>query len=196
MPDLGKEKTTLKAAAGYGAAVVLCCVLLAWVMNLWAADLSVPLVYGGDALPVFAFVKGVIENGWFLHNDSLGAPGTMDFHDYPSADTLHYALMKLLSFAVSDPIRVVNLYFLLTFPLTTLTTLFVLRRFDVGWVPGTVASLLYAFMPYHFARHLCHLFLASYYLIPPTILVMLWVYQGRRILFHRDDATGRLRFPL
>src|SRR5438876_1202805 len=85
MPDLGSAKTTLKAAAGYGAAVVLCCTLLAWVMNLWAADLSVPL---------------------------------------------------------------------------------------------------------------CHLFLASYYLIPPTILVMLWVYQGRRILFHRDDATGRLRFRL
>jgi phosphoglycerol transferase len=181
----------LRTAAGYALAVLLSVALLITVMELWRADLSVPLFYAGDAFVVLAFVKAVAENGWFLHNGWLGAPWALDFHDYPTADNLHFGLMKLLSLAVADPIRVANIYFLLTFPLTVATSLFVLRRFRVAWGPAVAVSVLYAFLPYHFERHLSHLFLAAYYLIPPTLMVLLWIAQDRPVLWHTDATTGR-----
>jgi hypothetical protein len=39
-----------------------------------------------------------------------------------------------------------------------------------------VAALLFAFQPYHFLRQEHHLFLASYFLIPPMVVVLLRVY--------------------
>jgi phosphoglycerol transferase len=185
-----------KTIAGYAVAVLLCTSFLTWVMRLWLADLSVPLAYDGDALWTLTCVKSVIENGWFLHNESLGAPWALDCHDFPTADSLHFFLMKLMSLAVADPVRVANLYFLLTFPLITLTSLFVLRRFEVAWAPAIVVSVLYAFMPYHIERHLGHLPLAAYYLIPPTVMVLLWIWQDRPVLFRRDGGTTKLKLHL
>jgi hypothetical protein len=40
------------------------------------------------------------------------------------------------------------------------------------------AALVYAFLPYHFLRGESHLFLASYFLVPPAVMVILWVLLG------------------
>jgi phosphoglycerol transferase len=196
METVGNARSGLRAVAGYAGTAVVCGALLTWVMALGRADLSVPLVSGGDAALVMAQVKSALEHGWFLHNEHLGAPWAADFHGHPSADALHYLLMKLLALAVADPVRVANLYFLLTFPLTTLTALFVLRRFEIGWGPAVVVSLLYTFLPYHFARNVQQLFLASYYLIPPTVMVLVWIGLDQPVLCRRDETTGRLRLHL
>src|SRR5437762_8395284 len=91
------RRETLQSATGYAAAVVLCLALLTWLLRLWEADFSVPFAYFGDSLTVLTCIKATVENGWFLHNDSLAAPAGFDFHDYPTADALHYLLMKLLA---------------------------------------------------------------------------------------------------
>jgi phosphoglycerol transferase len=189
-------KRTFRTFAGYTAALLLCGALLTLVMELWRADLSVPLRSGGDSAFALTLVKSAIENPWFLHNPRLGAPWGLDFHDYPMADTLHYVALKLLALAVADPIRVTNLYFLLSFPLITLTSLLVLRHFRVAWAPAIVVSVLYAFLPYHFERNMCHLFLSAYYLIPPTVMVLLWIHQDRPLLFRRDTVTGKVTLHL
>src|SRR5205085_709708 len=55
--------------------------------------------------------------------------------------------------------------------------------------PGTaiVGSLLFAFLPYHFGRHQSHLFLSSYYLIPPAVMMAIWICQDRPLFFQRDE---------
>jgi phosphoglycerol transferase len=172
-------KECLQEIAGYVGGVLVCLGVLTWVLQLWRADLSVPFHYGEDALPLLTFVKATLENGWYLHNPHLGAPWPADFHDYPMADSLHFGLMKLLGLLLHNPIKVANVYYLLTFPLATLATLFVLRRLEIAWGPALLVSLLFAFLPYHLERQLRHLPLSAYYLVPPTILVALWIGQER-----------------
>ena len=114
----------LATFAAYAGAVALCLGILVWVLRLDQANLRVPFPYKGDALSMQMSIKGLVENGWYLHNDRLGAPMGADLHGYPRADCLHYLLIKLLSLRTSNFAILYNLYFLLTFPLTTLTSIY------------------------------------------------------------------------
>ncbi len=92
---------------------------------------------------------------------------------------------------------VYNLFALLTYPLTTLTALAVLRYFGIGRVAAVGASLLYTFLPFHQSRVIGgHLFLTAYYLVPPMVMVIIWLCQGRRLLFRTNPQTGRQRLHL
>jgi phosphoglycerol transferase len=170
----------LEPLAPYAGAAGLCLLLLAVVLELWRADLRVPFQYFGDAVWNLACVKGLLETGWYLHNDCLGAPGSMDMHDFPLVDSLFFLMLKGLALATHDFTLALNLFFLLSFPLTALSSLFVLRRFRVSAGPAVVASLLYTFLPYHLLRSEGHVFLASYFLVPPAVGLTLRVYLGRR----------------
>ncbi len=184
------------AAGAYAGAVALCLLLLAWVQDLRHADLAVPFVYHGDSLFVQMLVKGAIDNGWHLHNPRVGMPGGLDMNDYPMPDNLHLFGMKLISLVARDYAVTFNLYYLLTYPLTTISALFVLRRFTRTYAVAVVGSLLFTFLPYHFFRGEGHLFLAAYYLVPPMILVILRFYQDGGPLFQREEERGGGRLRL
>jgi phosphoglycerol transferase len=173
--------------------VLACLLLLTASLRLWRASPSVPLHLTGDPVFHLAMIKGVIENGWYLHNDALGAPWGLDMHDFPMADHLHFAAAKGLGLLFPDAHVIFNLYYLLTFPLTAVLSLFVLRRFRVGWCAACLASLLYSFLPYHFQR-LHHLHLAAYYTVPLSALVIIRVYQGHLPLFRLRPGPGQGRW--
>ena len=65
-----------------------------------------------------------------------------------------------------------NLFYLLTFPVISLCTLYVLRQFRIGYPAALLGSFLYTFLPYHFMRGETHAFLGAYYLVPFIILLM------------------------
>jgi phosphoglycerol transferase len=77
-----------------------------------------------------------------------------------------------------------------------LSSLFVLRRFRVGYPAACVAALLFTFLPYHFTRlvHWHHLHLAAYYQVPLVVLVTLRVYLGQLPLVHLHPAPGGSRW--
>ncbi len=178
--------------AVYAAAVVLAVLLVAWLMDLPHADLRVPFKYAfGDTLQVQMWVKGLLDNPWLLHNDYLGGPGGQDMHDFPTSDALHFLMLKLLALATGDPFLAINLFFLLTFPLTAVTALFVLRDLGVSRGPALLAALLYALLPYHFLRGVGHLFLASYWILPLLAWLALRVYLDRGPFWKWDEAKGR-----
>lgn len=187
-------KTVVRTAALYGAASLLCLLLLTGALKLWKADLAIPFSYEGDCLPVHAWIKGIIDNGWFLHNDRLGAPAGQDMHDFPIDDNHLFLLIKLLAPLTGGYAATVNVFFLATFLLVSLSALFVLRRFGVSYGPALVCSLLYAFLPYHFQRGQHHLFLSCYFLIPPLILVCFWIYRDQVLFFETDESTSRVLF--
>lgn len=121
-----KRKSLLELAT-YAIALVLCILILVCVAHLWDADFSVPLDFAGDALFYNALFKGIIDNGWVLHNGFIGMPTGFDLYDLPTPDNLHFGLVKLLSFFSHDYAVTLNIFSFLTFPLTTLTSLFALR---------------------------------------------------------------------
>ena len=179
-------RNTLKTLGEYTLVFVLSLLILTWVMQLWRADLKVPFTYFVDSLFYSIATKGTIENGWWLHNPSLGAPAGLHYEAYPAPENFHFALIKLISIFSSDQALVLNLFYLLTFPLTALTSFYFLRSFRFSFGAALVASLLYAFLPYHFFRSY-HLMMAAYYLIPLMVLVMMWVcleqrLQGRKLI--------------
>jgi phosphoglycerol transferase len=176
--------------AHYPIALLLCLGAMVWSLRLDQADLEVPFAYSNDALGLLTLIKGHIENGWYLVNPRLGAPGVHDMRAYPITDVLPLALLKLLGWVWPTPAGVYNLFSLLTFPLTLLAALAVLRHFRVARAPAVAASLLYTFLPCHVLRmNGGHMFLTAYYVVPPAVLLILWICQGRP-LFFRPSADG------
>ena len=175
----------------YPGAAILSVALVVALLQLWRADLRVPFTYRGEAIYNGMLVKGVLEGGWHLSNPALGAPAGVDLRDVPMSDNnLHFALIRLLGLATSSYARVMNAFFLLTFPLTALVALFVFRRFGLAAWPALCGSLLYTFLPFHFGRGQQHLFLAAYYLVPLGIMVALWITLGAVSLVDEERRWG------
>ena len=130
-----------KSIAGYLCAIVLCLVILTITLKLWRADIRVPFAYSCDSLFTQLWIKGTIENGWYLHNDRVGVPGGSDLRDYPMADNFHFALLKALALLSSDTAVVYNLFYLLSFPLVAVSCLLVLRQLGLSFAVATVAGV-------------------------------------------------------
>ena len=182
-------RNTLKTGGEYALAIVLCLLILTWVMQLWHCDLRVPFTYFGDGVFTSLAIKGTIDHGWWWFNPLLGAPTGMNFGAFPAMDNTQFLLIKAISLISGNHALTLNLFYLLTFPLTTVTSLYVFRKLNFSYVAALVGSLLYTFLPYHFFRSY-HLHMASYYLLPLMILVVLWVFAGDSIVF-RPRASGR-----
>jgi phosphoglycerol transferase len=182
--------TFVHDACAYLLAAALSVLLLIPVLELHKAHLSVPASDLSDALITNMWIKSTLTNGWYLHNPDVGMPTGLDYHDFPQADALNFLVIKLLSLVSRDHAVVGNLYFLLTFPLTALSSLFVLRRFGVSRGSALLASLLFAFLPYHFMKGTGPLFLANYCLVPLVVLLSLRLYEDGEFTFR-----GK-KFPL
>jgi len=161
------------------------------VLRPWRGDLDVPYSYVADGNLHHSYVKGVLDHGWYWRNPDLGAPAGQQLFDYPGlgGDTLNVLLLKLLGLFTSDAAVVINLFFLLTFPLVGLAAYLVLRRLTISVPVAIVCSCLYALLPYHFVRGEGHLLLSAYYVVPLGAYLVLAV-LGDRPLFARRDAGG------
>jgi len=164
-----------KTAAIYAATIVASLLATGWVLKLWQADLSVPFAYGVDSLATGAWIKGIIDNGWYLYNNYVGAPAGLAMYDFPTSDNLHFLLIKAISLFTGNYAVTMNIFLLATFPLTTVSSLFVFRKLNISYPTAIFGSLLYTFLPYHLFRSGGHLFLAAIYVIPLTSLLILRV---------------------
>ena len=198
MNRISVSKRTSIEYAVYAMTAFLCIFLLVVLLGLWNADLTIPFVYSEDGLFYSMVIKGMSDNGWYLHNSLLGMPSGMDLHDFPlvNFNTFHLFMLKLISLLFHNYGTTMNLYYLLTFPLTTITSLFVFRQFNLSFVTSIVGSLLFTFLPYHFMRGEHHFFLASYYMIPPMVMVILWLSSEKGLLFIPSDDGGKPRLDL
>jgi len=161
--------------------LAICIGLLILYMKLYNADLHIPFNYVGDSLYYYSLTKTVIESGWVWRNNALGAPFGLENYDYPGFNMLDMLIIKLFSFISKDAIFIENLFFLLTFPLTTLTSMIVLRQFKINYASSLLGSLLFSFIPCHFLRGVGHLNVSSYYVVPLMVMVLLWIYRNELV---------------
>jgi phosphoglycerol transferase len=169
------------ALAAAGAALVL---------RLWAANFHAPLDQRPDAIFNMALVKGMIEHGSVLANPSLGAPAGQRLDDFPvGGDFLHLAAVRGLTLLSHDPVIVVNLYFLLSFPVVAAVAWWMLRRLAVSPWSAAVAAALFSLLPYHFVRGPNHLFLASYFAVPLGAVLVLALLGGDPLAAHERRFT-------
>jgi hypothetical protein len=180
-----------REAAFAAAAAALASVGATIFLRLWDADARVPFSYSGDGTLNLTLIKTVMERGWFYENPRLGAPSGQELYDYPvlSGDGLHVVFFWLAGLFTDDPSLVMNVFFVLTFPVTAVVTYLVLRRLAVGPEVAVVIAVLYTLTPYHFMRGEVHLFLAAYYVVPIGAYLALSVLDGRARI---GLATGAL----
>ena len=184
-----------QALCAYGGALLVGVLLMIWALDLRHGHLRIPYLYQGDTMFYHLITKSLLDHGWFLTNPSLAAPHALDLRDVPTSDNnFHIALLKLITLFTNRYGRPLNLLFLLSFPLTIVCTLAVLRRFGVSWWTGVLASLLYTFVPYHFTRGEHHLFLSAYYQLPLLLMVVLWLCRDELQKFAAPRSWPRVRW--
>ena len=180
--------------AWYGGAMLLSCLLILSGLRLDRADLKAPFYYDLDSLLIMSLVKATHERGFGGHwrNERMGAPGIQELHDFPVIDHLHFFLIWLLGKFVANVALLYNLYFLLTFPLTTLTAMIAFRQLRLTLPAAAVGGLLYSFLPYHYQRWENHYFLAAYWLVPLAFLPVLAICKGDFPFFQKQlDGSYR-----
>jgi phosphoglycerol transferase len=177
-------------------------VVLVPVLELWDADLDVPLASVRGDPGVYAFepdapfyqmlAKGGIDHTWFLRNPNLGAPFGQQLFDFPvGLDNLNLLGLEVLGTVTGSVGATVNIFFALTFVAVAVSTFLVLRALGVSRLVAAVVALLYAYLPYHFARGVPHLFLSAYWVVPLAAYLVLRVVSARPpFTAERDDAAG------
>ena len=175
----------LRECGAYLAVATLSLAIAAWLYQPWRGSFSVPFDYSesADATYEAMLVKTIVDHGWLV-NPSLGRPGPPGMSGLPQdGGALRPGIIKGLSLVVSDWGVILNTFFMLTFPLTAMTSFWTMRHFSVSGPAAVPTSVLYALLPYHFARGESHLELATYFLVPLMILVILSVAGGQPMLF-------------
>ena len=109
-----------------------------------------------------------------------GAPGVMKLYDFPYCENALFLGVKVLTALTGDPFLAGNLFHLATYLMAAWAALFVLRRFGVGGQVAAAASLLFAFLPYHFWHGPAHPHLSNYAAVPLVAMVALWLCSGSR----------------
>lgn len=180
-------------------AIVLFCSILTImyiVLGFAKSGIDAPFAYyGGDEISWYATIKGVLENGWYWHNDYLGAPFGTSYFDWEGIFliNLDFLLAKILGFFTDNYVIVVNLQFLMAFALCGLSSFFVLRALDLKRIISLVGGVLFAFSPYIFYRNTVHPMLASCYLVPFSILLCVWLTDEEARYRHSNRAFWKNR---
>jgi hypothetical protein len=188
-----------KAPTVYVGAALTCFGLTYILLQLWRADLRIPFAYGGgDELPILMWIKGVKDNPWIFHNSRIGMPLGLEMFNYPLPEAFHLLIFKMIDLTTRHAGKVLNLFFLATFPAVLLCALYSLRQLGLSYPAALFCSFLYTFLPYHFRRGEAHLFLSAYYMVPLIVLVMFRVFSSRPLFFGLDwraseRVSGRLR---
>ncbi len=183
--DLAPLPKLWERFAWYAGSMLLASVLVSAGLRLDSQDLRAPFYYDLDALLYLPLVKTTVEHGTHWRNERAGAPGVQELYDFPIIDYVHLGSLWLLSRFTPDFLIAYNLYNLLTYPLTVLTAMIVMRWLKLSLPAAAVGALLYAFLPYHQERYQYHYFLAAYWVVPLSLVPALAICKGSFPLFPR-----------
>jgi phosphoglycerol transferase len=194
MKEKNISRPRLREFSLYVIAVCLSLLIAFLLLKLKRADWRVPFIYHGDAMFYSMIIKGMRDNGWHLTNGFIGMPWGTNLRDFPIPDNFHLLMLKLATVFTADHALILNLFFVLTFPLTTITAFYVFRRFQISVFPALLGSLLYTFTPFHLSRSENHLMYSAYYVVPLIVLVILWVCAASGNDAREDQQQMRLSF--
>ena len=129
------------------------------------SNLAIPFAYSGDSLQLASIIKSILDNGWYLSNEYLGAPFGSEHYDFPIPDGGMLILIKIIGYFYPDPWFIYNVIYLGGFIVVAAISYAVLCKFRVNKFFSFAGSILFAFLPFHFFR-LHHLFYTWYFTIP------------------------------
>ncbi|WP_156043300.1 hypothetical protein [Paenibacillus sp. UNC451MF] len=120
------------------------------------------------------WVKTIIDFGWYLTNSNAGMPFGQEMYDYAGSDMFNFFLIKAMSWFTDKFGLIMNLFFLLGFPLCACAAAFVTRYLKLSYMSAFVTGILFTMLPFHFFRNATHMFLGFYWTIPFIVLMIYW----------------------
>jgi len=188
------KRDILNRSFFYGTLALASLIALHIVTHVFSADIRIPYPpfpgesWSGDLLPIYFHFKAILAGdfGPFtgIHSERLGFPFMANWNDYPTNHSLFFLMIKCIGFFTSDWRVAFNIYWIITFPLTAVAAGFLFRSLKIRTVYAFSLALLYAMAPYHFYR-LGHLWLASYFMVPLQVYVILLLWRKNPIFFGR-----------
>lgn len=174
-----KVKFLLKLGK-YAAAALLSLILAMTILQLWNSEwLQIPFAYGGDSTFYCMIVKSIVTTGWYLNDPSIGAPAGYCLADFPMSENLNLGLIKIIALFSSNWFWILNVFYLITFPLCALSAFYVFSQLGLKYAFALTASLLFSLLPYHFMRGTEHVFLSAYYMVPFGVWLAVLTYQNK-----------------
>ncbi|MES2998386.1 MAG: sugar translocase [Pseudomonadota bacterium] len=140
------------------------CFLLAWWL-MGCFNLNFPIGYSGDAFFMSWLTKRLMDGFWYFNSVYSGFPFGSVFYDFPASDSGNFFVLKLLGIFTHSYILTINIYFLLGFSVTSLSSYFILQKLGINKAFSLVGAILFTFLPFHFLR-IAHLFYTWYFSIP------------------------------
>jgi phosphoglycerol transferase len=185
MPDIHQRRA---GAPIYSAAIIAGLLIAVFALKLWRADLSIPLyyAYGGDGLGQAALAKNIAQGGSSNWYPCLAAPLGAALYDFPTLSALHITIERLFILVSGNAYVALNLLFLFSFPATTVTALYALRRLDAPTVVAFPLAVAYTILPARFDRNEGHLFYATYWVLPLAVLLSVLLARGDARAFVPD----------
>lgn len=163
------------------AVVLLTTILAICVYNFWNWDITVPIVWRGDSitdLGALSISQKAIRGDEVYIAHTAGTPFAMEKNYYVVDGSLHFLLIKILSFFIRTPGLLMNVYYLFTFPATAAVMFFVLRRLNINrWISVWI-SIAYTFLPGRFYRSVAHLTIGSSFTLPLVCLGGILLLEG------------------
>ena len=172
--------------------MILSVLAAAWVLDLAGASIRVPLSAADlDTLMGLSAVKGMLENGWYLVNPALGAPAGQEIADFSglNGDSTSWVILRVMGLVITDPVMLLNTFFILGFALAGGVAYLVLRDLGTRRVTALALATFYANLSFHFTRGEGHLMLGMYYVAPAAIWLVLRVLTGRPLV-RRGEGQG------
>jgi hypothetical protein len=143
-------------------------------------DFSVPMAYQKyDDIWQLILTKSLLDNGWFLNNPYLGAPGiaTGYFNSAAQTSSIHSVIMKFIGVFVSDAVRVQYYYYFLNFSLISFTAYVSCRLLRVSRLFSVSVAILFSLSLYRLT-YFYFAFISNYFMVPLAIVVVVWCAKG------------------
>lgn len=176
----GRIRHTVNRASGPAITALLSIAAMAQALKVWQWRTGDPVDLSGDSPAGLAQFKDLLDHGWYGSNPDLGAPFHQDASWFPHADQLHLFLGKVIGLFSDNPFTVSAIYFFLGFPLAALSMYWLARQRHLSRVGSVVAGVLFSVLPGH-QTMFQHLFLASYWVVPLGMWLVLRAALGERL---------------
>jgi hypothetical protein len=170
---------------------VVAIAIAAVLLSIWRAHWEEPFSYDGDALYYAMVGKTIARYGTYLHNPHLGWPFGQNLSDYPEGgDNLNWFSLAATQSVTGSTWTAMNVLYLASFGAVAAAAHVVLRLLGVRRVLAAAVALLYAFLPYHFARAEAHFNLSAYFMVPFAVLIGLMLLSDDPPVTRRTESRG------
>ena len=155
---------------------MLAAVMTVGLEQTYLMNFSVPFTYEGDGIYNLISIKRILD-GDFNTNFRAGYPFGSLLYDFPNSDRLNILLLKIIGTATDNYVNVHNIYYLLGYSATFITSYYVLNSFGLNKIFALSGAMSFNFLPFHFKR-LDHLFYTWYFLIPLVYWLGFKIYKS------------------